>query len=178
MKGLVLTGDEHLERSAKTIRVKDELVQMLDPFVQPLLDSFKTFYNPIVVQTLQIITNIINLGLPSFKSLLRKFLNRIFKLFTTNTSADNDFANSLFKCTSELIRTFSVYSDLSETQIKTLVQIIKANLQNFSTQTSVFTCLKTILARRFECADLYDLMTNVQDMMVTSVQQATRYTCA
>ena len=88
---------------------------MLDPFVQPLLDSFKTFYNPIVVQTLQIVTHVIHLGLPSFKTLLRKFINRIFKLFTTNTSADNDFANSLFKCTSELIRTYSVFNDLSET---------------------------------------------------------------
>lgn len=122
---------------------------MLDPFVQPLLDSFKTYYNPIVVQTLQIMIHVIHLGLPSFKLLLRKFLNRIFKLFTQNTSADNDFTNSLFKCTSELIRTYSVYNDLSELQIKTLVQIIKSNLQNFSTQTSVFTCLKAILHRRF-----------------------------
>ena len=58
--------------------------------------------------------HVIHLGLPSFKTLLRKFLNRIFKLFNTNTQADNDFANSLFKCTSELIRTYSVYNDLSE----------------------------------------------------------------
>jgi hypothetical protein len=72
--------------------------------------------------------HVIHLGLPSFKVLMKKFLNRIFKLFTTNTSADNDFANSLFKCVSELIRTYSVYNDLSEIQIKTLVQIIKSNL--------------------------------------------------
>lgn len=150
----------------------------MDPFVQPLLDSFKTYHNPIVVQTLQILNHVIHLGLPSFKSLLRKFLNKIFKLFTTNTSADNEFTNSLFKCTAELIRTYAVYSDLSETQISTLVQIIKTNLDNFSTQASVFTCLRAVLHRKFESAELYDLMASVQDMMVTSVQSSTRQTCA
>jgi hypothetical protein len=86
----------------------------MDPFVQPLLDSFKTYYNPIVVQTLQILIHVIHLGLPSFKLLLKKFINRIFKLFDTNNSAENDFINSLFKCTSELIKTYTVYNDLSE----------------------------------------------------------------
>jgi hypothetical protein len=86
-----------------------------------------------VVQTLQILTHVIHLGLPSFKLLLKKFINRIFKLFDTNNSAENDFINSLFKCTSELIKTYTVYNDLSEVQIKTLVMIIKANVTNFST---------------------------------------------
>jgi hypothetical protein len=63
----------------------------------------------------------VGLGLPSFKELLKKFLNRIFKLFDQTQSSDSDFINSLFKCTSELIRTYAIYQDLSEVQIKTLV---------------------------------------------------------
>jgi hypothetical protein len=51
-KGLVLQGDEHDLRDSKSISLKEDLVSLLDPFVQPLLDSFKTYYNPIVVQTL------------------------------------------------------------------------------------------------------------------------------
>lgn len=126
--------------------------------MQPLLDSFKTFYNPIIVQTLSVMINVIHLGLPSFKILLKKFLNRILKLFSGASNSDSDFLNSLFKCTGELIKTYSVYADLSEIQLKTLVLIIKSNVNNFSTQTSVFQCLRSILHRKFECADLYDLM--------------------
>ncbi len=77
--------------------------------------------------------HMIHLGLPTFKTLLKKFINRIFKLFNTSNNADNDFINSLFRCTSELIKTYSVYNDLSEIQVKTLVMIIKANVTNFST---------------------------------------------
>jgi len=41
---------------------------------------------------------------------MKKFLNKIFKLFETVTSSsDNDFLNSLFRCTSELIRTYATY---------------------------------------------------------------------
>ena len=76
------------------------------------------------------------LGLPSFKELLKKFLNRIFKLFEQTQSSDSDFINSLFKCTSELIRTYAIYQDLSDVQIKTLVQIIRAHIPKFTVQSN------------------------------------------
>lgn len=77
-----------------------------------------------------------------------------------------------------MIRTYSVYNDLSETQIKTLVLIIKSNLQSFQTQSNVFHCLRAIIFRKFVCPDLYDVMENVQEMMVSSVTKATRSMCA
>jgi len=113
--------------------IKEELKQRLDPFVQVLLDSFKTYYNPIVVTTLHVLTQIIHLGLPMFNQLLKRFLARIFKLFSLSNNSDAEFLSSMFKCTSELIKTYAVYQDLSETQVKTLVLIIKTNLNSHST---------------------------------------------
>lgn len=118
-KDIIVNEDAGLlqEREAKL----KEMVTRLDPFVPLILSSFKTYHNPIVVSALHIMTQIVGLGLPSFKELLKKFLNRIFKLFDQTQSSDSDFINSLFKCTSELIRTYAIYQDLSEVQIKTLV---------------------------------------------------------
>ena len=107
------------------------MIERLDPFVMLILNSFKTYHNPIVVTALHIMTQIIDLGLPSFKELLKKFLNRIFKLFQQTQSSDADFINSLFKCTSELIRTYAIYQDLSDVQIKTLMEIIKTHVNKF-----------------------------------------------
>ena len=87
----------------------------LDPFVVIFLRALKTFYNPIIVTTLHILVNVIHLGLPSFKTLLKKFLNKIFKLFEAAEGSDNEFLNTLFRCVTELIKTYSVYNDLSET---------------------------------------------------------------
>ena len=135
----------------------------MDPFVQLLLQSFQTYYNPIIVTTLHILIHVIHLGLPTFKTLMKQFLTQILKLFQQASNTDIDFLNSLFKCVGELIRTYSVYVDLSETQIKTLVLIIKANVSNYSTQSNVFQCLKAVIHRKFLCPDLYDLMENIQD---------------
>ena len=114
-----------------SINVKQDLKDKLDPFVLLFLRAFKTFYNPIIVTTLHILVNVIHLGLPSFKTLIKKFLIRIFKLFNTAQSSDHEFLNTLFRCVTELIKTYSVYNDLSETQIKTLVLIIKTNVDSF-----------------------------------------------
>jgi hypothetical protein len=101
-----------------------------------ILNSFKTYHNPIVVTSLGILTQIIGLGLPSFKELLGRFLSRIFKLFSQTQAQDSDFINSLFKCTSELIKSYSVYKDLSEVQISTLVQIIATNYHKYAVQSN------------------------------------------
>jgi hypothetical protein len=126
-----------------------------------LLEAFNTYYNPIVVTTLNILMHVIHLGLPSFKAHLKPFLANILKLFAQTSNDDPDFSNTLFRCAGELIRTYSVYNDLSETQIKTLVQIIKSNLQSFQTQSNVFHCLRAIIFRKFLCPDLYDVMETV-----------------
>jgi hypothetical protein len=93
---------------------EDDMKAKLDPFVPVLLDSFKTYHNPIIVTTLHVLGQLIPLGLPSFKELMKKFLNKLFKLFeTTGASVDSDFLNSLFKCTAELIRSYATYQDLT-----------------------------------------------------------------
>ena len=91
-KGLILTNTNEdlkpqnfLEDKAKDFQIneeiKEELKAKLDPFVPLLLNAFRTFHNPIVISSLHIIGMILNLGLPSFKSLMKKFLNKLFKFF-------------------------------------------------------------------------------------------------
>ena len=111
---------------------KEEVVERFDPFVSLILSAFKTYHNPIIMSSLSIIQEMLSLNLPSFSSLLRKFLNRIFKLFSSTESEDTDLINTLFRCTCELIRTSSVYQDLSEAQLSTLMEIIKTHVNKFA----------------------------------------------
>jgi hypothetical protein len=64
-----------------TEKQKQDVIDRLDPFVILILNSFKTYHNPIVVTSLNIMSQIVHLGLPSFRDNLGRFLSRIFKLF-------------------------------------------------------------------------------------------------
>jgi len=142
------------------------------------LNSFKTYHNPVVVTSLSIITQIVGLGLPSFKQLLKKFLNRIFKLFQQTQATDSDFTNSLFKCISELIKNYAANQDLSDYQIKALVQIIRDSVDKHKIQGNALQCLRSVVHRKYTCADLYDLIETVQEMMISSVHQLVRGLCS
>ena len=144
-KGLILSNEGDIDIDKEPIDIKEELKARLDPFVPLLLHSFKTYHNPIIVSTLHILGTFLGLGLPSFKELLKKFLNKIFKLFEqTSTTGDSDFINSLFKCTSELIKNYAVQSnELTQAQLKTLVSIIKQYLSPNNINT--FHCLRSLI---------------------------------
>lgn len=168
---------ENLKEEEKNSVELNQLKDRLDPFVELLLNSFKTYHNPIVVTTLSIVTQIVGLGLPSFSLHLKKFLNRIFKLFQQSQATDSDFTNSLFKCISELIKNYAVNQDLSEHQIKTLVKIIRDCVEKHKIQSNALQCLRSVVHRRYVCADLYDLIEIVQEMMISSVNKLTRGLC-
>lgn len=104
-------------------------------------------------------------------------MNRIFKLFQQSQATDSDFTNSLFKCISELIKNYAVNQDLSDYQIKTLVQIIRDCVDKHKVQNNALQCLRSVVHRRYVCADLYDLMETVQEMVLSSVNKATRGLC-
>lgn len=155
---------------------KQELIARLDPFVSLILMSFKTYHNPIITSSLHIMTQITPLGLPTFTTLLTKFLNRIFKLFES-THGDWDFVNSLFKCTSELIKTYSIYKDLSDVQLRTLMSIISDHLDRSIVQSNALQCFKSVVHRKFLCSEIYDLVERVQEMMINSSLKPIRNLC-
>lgn len=77
----IITATEKEGKLEVSEESRKEMIERLDPFVFLILNSFKTYHNPIVVTSLNILTQIVSLGLPSFKELLGRFLSRIFKLF-------------------------------------------------------------------------------------------------
>ena len=81
------------------------------------------------------------------------------KLFDTSSSAaDPDFLNSLFKCTSELLKTYGTFQDLSDAQLKQLLKIIKLHYNTHSIQNNVLQCFRAIVYRKFLASEVYDLI--------------------
>lgn len=130
--------------------------------------------NKVVVNTLHVLGRSIKLGLPSIKFFCRKIINNLFLLFTT--SSDSEFMNSLFKCTTELVRYMK--TDLTDYQIGKLVEIIKANLEHYQMQANVYGCLKALIDKKVLSSHIYDLVDIIADKMITNVNKSVRTTCS
>lgn len=146
----------------------------LDSFCKLYIHLMRSSDNRVVLNTLHVLGKSIRLSLPSIKFYCRKIINNLFILFTT--TSDNEFLNSLFKCTSEMVRYMK--SELSEFHITKLVEIIKANLEHYQIQANVYGCLKTIIENKIISPHIYDLVDIVADKLITSVNNGIRATCS
>ena len=86
---------------------------------------------PLVIGTLQILSNVAYLKLPSMDFFKKKFITKIFKQFEQTFIGDSDFLNSLFRCLTQFIKT-RTFEELSEHQLRTLISVIKQNLDTYS----------------------------------------------
>lgn len=63
-------------------------------------------------------------------------------------------------------------------QIQTLVQIIATHYHKFAVQSNALQCLRSVVHRRFTCVQLYDLIEQVQELMVSSNTKQIRGLCS
>jgi len=130
----------------------------------------KSNNNKVVVNTLHILGRSIKLALPSIKYHCRNIINNLFILFTN--SSDIEFLNSLFKCTSELVRYMK--EDLTDYQTSRLTDIIKANLEHYQMQANVYGCLKALVEKKVMSPNIYDLVDIIADKMITNINNSVR----
>ena len=146
----------------------------LDSFWKLYINLMRSSDNRIVINTLHVLGKSIRLSLPSIKFYSRKIINNLFILFTT--TSDNEFLNSLFKCTTEMVRYNK--SDLTEYHIGKLTEIIKANLEHYQIQANVYGWLKILIENKVLSPHIYDLVDIVADKLITSVNNSIRSTCS
>ena len=152
----------------------EDFKDKLDAFTKLYVELMKSTDNKVLVNTLHLLGHCIKLNLPNIKYHCRNIINNLFLLFTT--SSDSEFMNSLFKCSTEMVR--HMRSDLTDHQVGRLVEIIKANLGHYQMQANVYGCLKALVEKKVLNPHIYDIIDIVADKMVTHSNKSTRIICS
>lgn len=152
----------------------EQFKDKLDAFTYIYIDLMKSNDNKVLVNTLHVLGRCIKLELPSIKFFCRKIINNLFLLFTT--SSDSEFMNSLFKCSTEMVK--HMKEDLTDHQISRLTEIIKANLEHYHMQANVYGCLKALIEKKVLSSHIYDLVDIIADKMITHTNKGTRAICS
>jgi U3 small nucleolar RNA-associated protein 20 len=161
------------------------VLAMLDGYIELLRDccllmgnsanSSQSANNSVVDLSLKCCVYLLRVhNLPSLSRFTGELANFMFSLLHNGNSV---LFSSTFKALAVLIRYNTEY-EINQAQVRLLLQFVKQDLSNSSRQTVAFALLKAILFRKFLLPEIYDLMQEIQSLLLTAQQVAVQRECA
>ncbi|XP_010445040.1 PREDICTED: U3 small nucleolar RNA-associated protein 20-like [Camelina sativa] len=155
-----------------------ELLSMLDPFVRLLTGCLSSKYEDIVSLSLRCFTSLIRFPLPSLMSEADEVKTVLLTIAQSAVSSSSPLVQSCLKLLTTLLDNKNI--TLSSEQLKMLVQFpMFVDLENLESDTSfiALSLLKAIVKRKLVVPEIYDIATQVSELMVKSQSDPIRKKC-
>lgn len=138
----------------------------------PLVNAIgNTLYSPesgILTLGLKATAAVAKCPVPQVDEALPAFVTSIFKIIkNAGGTAESEVAQTALKTLAVLIRDCKA-TQISDSQLRYLLEVVGPDIEDHERQSSIFTVLRAIVARRFVVPEIYDLMDRVSSIMVTS----------
>ncbi|KAF9352003.1 U3 snoRNP protein, partial [Mortierella sp. NVP85] len=164
-----------LTRNKFDVRSTEELA-LLDPFVEIVGNGVFAKHPEIIQQSLKIMCILAKLKLPSLDKGLPVVIKQTFVLLKAQGSTKSEMAQSCFKMLAVSIRECKKVV-VKEEQLTMLLNMIQPDLEEPERQTTTFSLVRAIVSRKLVVPEMYDLMMNISEIMVTSQSQQAREEC-
>ncbi|KAJ3068143.1 U3 snoRNP protein [Podochytrium sp. JEL0797] len=153
-----------------------EHLKMMDPLVTVLAKSMYSQHSSVIVNSLKIFSLLAKWPLPSLETAVPALMKRVFELFLKKGDANAEKAEAALKLLGVIIKECA-YVDISQPQIVTLIQFLTPELEEPDKQSAAFALIRSILNRKYIFPEIYDLMSVVTKIMVTSQGAQVRELC-
>ncbi|KAF9352647.1 U3 snoRNP protein [Mortierella sp. AD094] len=164
-----------LTRNKFDVRSTEQLA-LLDPFVEIVGNGVFAKYPDVIQQSLKIMCILAKLKLPALERNLPVVIKQTFTLLKAHGSAKSELAQSCFKMLAVAIRECKKVV-VKEEQLTMLLAMIRPDLEEPERQTTTFSLIRAIVSRQFVVPEMYDIMMNISEIMVTSQSQQAREEC-
>ena len=144
-----------------------DIIRRLEPMVPVIGNTLYSQNASVLVLGMKSAAAILQCPLRSAEKASPVVVNQIIELIRATGSTESDVVQTGLRALSAILR----HHDNIQTKEKDLLfllEFITPDLEEPSRQGTVFTVLRTIIARRFVVPEMYDLMDNVSEVMVTS----------
>ncbi|MBA0664450.1 hypothetical protein Goklo_004447, partial [Gossypium klotzschianum] len=163
-------------KSMKLDRNDEQLLSMLDPFVQLLGNCLSSKYEDILSACLRCLTPLVRLPLPSLESQADKLKVTLLGIAQGSVNAGNPLMESCLKLLTVLLRSTKI--TLSSDQLHMLVQFpVFVDLERNPSFVAL-SLLKAIVNRKLVVHEIYDIVVQVAELMVTSQVEPIRKKCS
>ncbi|XP_052728331.1 uncharacterized protein LOC108328944 isoform X4 [Vigna angularis] len=156
---------------------KDEnTLSLLDPFVKLLCDGLSSKYEDILSISLLCLAILVRLPLPSLQQHAERLKASLLDIAQGSVSSSSPLMQSCLKLQSVLLRNTKI--SLTSDQINSLIHLpIFLDIEK-NPSLDALSLLKGIVSRKLVVPEIYDLVTRVAELMVTSQIEAIRKKCS
>ncbi|XP_047333762.1 small subunit processome component 20 homolog [Impatiens glandulifera] len=163
-------------KNNKADRREEQLLAMLDPFVRLLSDCLNSKYEDVMSSSLRCLVPLLSLPLPSIESQADKIKMSLLVIAQGSLNASSPLTESCLKLLTVLLQSTSI--TLSTDQLHMLIQFpVFVDLERNPSFVAL-SLLKAIIRRKLVVHEIYDVVTCVAELMVTSQVEPIRKKCS
>uniref|UniRef100_A0ACD5UJH9 Uncharacterized protein n=1 Tax=Avena sativa TaxID=4498 RepID=A0ACD5UJH9_AVESA len=162
-------------KSIKLHKEDEQLLSMLDPFVNLLGKCLNSKYESVLSITFRCLAMLVKLPLPSLKDNADPIKNVLMEIAERTGNSNGHLVTSCLKLLAHLLRGYRI--SLSDDQLQMLVRFpIFVDLQTNPSPVAL-SLLKAIVKRKLVCHEIYDIVVRIGELMVTTQTDSTRQQC-
>lgn len=163
-------------RNMKSDSKNEELLSMLDPFIRLLTKCLNSTYEDVLSASLRCLSTLIKLPLPSLEPNAEKIKARLLDIAQTSPSTINPLMESCLRLLTLLLQSTKI--TLSSDQLRLLIQFpLFVDLER-NPSIVALQLLKAIVKRKLVVHEIYDVVIQVAELMVTSQVEPIRKKCS
>ncbi|MCH80984.1 small subunit processome component 20-like protein [Trifolium medium] len=156
--------------------VEDEnTLSMLDPLVKLLSNGLRSKYDDILSSSLGCLVSLVKFPLPSLQVRAEKIKSAVLNIAQSSMNSSSPLMQSCLTLLTMLLRNTEI--SLSQNQMCKLIQLpIFVDLEK-NPSLAALSLLKGIVSCKLEAVEIYDIVTRVSKLMVTSQMESIRKEC-
>ena len=154
----------------------EEHINLLDPLVIVLKDALGSRNSSVLKSALYSLTALTRFPLPANKIYLPMALEKCFKILRGTTSTSDELVQSCFKLMAVVIREPGL-GKVTDNHLVFLINLIRPDLEIPEKQSTTFSLVKAILARKIMVPEMYDMIDDLSRVMVTNQTDQIRDLC-
>ncbi|XP_062109162.1 uncharacterized protein LOC133819824 isoform X2 [Humulus lupulus] len=168
-----------LHKSVKNVKNAKNDVQvlaMLDPFIPLLGNCLNSKYEDVLSATLRCLIPLVRLPLPSIESQVDTIKGALFDIAQSTINVNSSLMQSCLRLLTVLLG--GTNATLSSEELHLLIQLPLFVELERNPSFVALSLLKAIVSRKLVVPEIYDLVTRVSELMVTSQVEPIRQKCS